>query len=119
MEKEKEKEGKRKFTILDFPQKGTNSGVYTGSTPANVANKVFNKLAKKMNFYDNLGGTKYLVFYIQDLDSKKVYPYIGTIIILQNPIELNYSNKNIKVNHRNIVAKYDKNMMEVFKNYLE
>lgn len=109
---------KRKFTVLDFPQKGVNSGVYSGSSPSTVASKIFNKLAKKLNFYDNEGGKKYLVFYMQDINSKKIYPYIGTVVILQKPIEINYSQKNIKINHRNIVAKYDNNMKEVFKKYL-
>lgn len=109
---------KRKFTVLDFPSKGTNYGNYTGSTPSIVANKVFTKLCKQLNFINNLGGTKYLVFYIQDLNSKKIYPFIGTIILLQNPIEVNYSKKSVQINHRNIVAKYDNNMREVFKNYL-
>ena len=110
---------KRKFTILDYPQKGTTSGTYTGKSPAVVANKVFTKLSKKLSFYDNLDGTKYLVFYIQDLDTKKIYPYIGTVIVLENPIEVNYAEKNMKITHRNIVSKYDKNMKDVFKNNLE
>ncbi len=115
---EKNKKEKRKFTLLDYPQKGTNTGVYSGSTPASVASKIFNKLSKNMNFYDNENGTKYLVFHIQDTDSKKIYPYIGTIIVLKKPIEINYSQKNLKIHHRNIVAKYDNNMKEVFKKYL-
>ena len=110
---------KRTFTLLDFPEKGNSKGSYSGSSPSTVATKVFNKLAKKLNFYDNLGGTKYLVFYIQDVNSRKIYPYIGTVIILKNAIELNYSKKNMKITHRNIVAKYDNNMREVFKNYLD
>ena len=112
------KNDKRTFTVLDFPEKGMKTGSYTGVSPAIVANKVFNKLAKKMNFIDNLGGTKYLVFYIQDIKNKKIYPFIGTIIVLQNPIEVDYKAKNVKITHRNIVAKYDNNMREVFKNYL-
>jgi len=105
----------RKFTILDYPQNGQNKGSYSGKSPSVVANKVFNKLCKDLNFFDNEGGTKYLVFYLKDLESGKVYPFIGTPVILQNPIEIDYQNKQLTVTHRNVVAKYDKNMEEVFK----
>jgi len=110
------KEIKRKFTILDYPTKGTNTGTYSGASASIVANKVFNKLTKEMNFVDNLGGTKYLVFYLQDIKSKKIYPFIGTIVLLKGPVEVDYENKNLKINHRIIVAKYDNNMRETFKN---
>ena len=69
------------------------TGSYTGVSPAIVANKVFNKLAKKMNFIDNLGGTKYLVFTIQDVNTKKIFPFIGTIIFLKNPIQVDLKKK--------------------------
>lgn len=105
---------KRTFTILDFPEKGKNSGKYTGKSPSQVANKVFNKLAKHFNFYNNEGGTKYLVFYLKDINNGKIYPYIGTPIVLHNPIEVNYKNNTLKITHRNIVAKYDKEMKSVF-----
>lgn len=106
---------KKYFTVLDFPEKGKNSGKYSGKSPGQVAAKVFNKLAKHYNFYDNLGGTKYLVFYLKDLESNKVYPFIGTPVLLHKPIEVNLEDKTLKVTHRNIVAKYDKDMEETFK----
>jgi len=111
-----EKDGKRYFTIMDFPEKNKNTGKYSGNSPAQVATKVFNKLAKYYNFYDNFGGTKYLVFNIKDLGSGKVYPFIGTPVVLHEPIEINLKNKTLKITHRNIVAKYDKDMQTVFKN---
>lgn len=114
----KENGKKRRFTLIDYPEKGKDSGLYTGKSPASVASKIFTKLSKSLNFYDNLDGTKYLVFYVRDLDSKKIYSFIGTVIILKNPVEINYSKKNIKLTHRNIVAKYDNNMREVFRNFL-
>ena len=77
-------ETKKRFTLIDYPEKGKKTGSYSGKSPSVVANKIFNKLAKKLNFIDNLGGTKYLVFYIQDIDSRKIYPYIGTIVVLEN-----------------------------------
>ena len=106
---------KRYFTVLDFPERGRNTGKYVGNTPGQVAAKVFNKLARHYNFYNNFGGTKYLVFYLKDLGSKKVYPFIGTPVVLNEPIEVNLKDKTLKVTHRNIVAKYDKDMEETFK----
>jgi len=111
-------DGKRCFTLMDFPDKGINTGNYNSSSPQKAAEKIFNKLVKKMNFYDNLGGTKYLLFHIQDINNKKIYPYVGTVVILKNPVDINYSNKNIKVTHRNIVEKFDNNIKETFKNNL-
>jgi len=110
-----DKKEKRYFTICDFPEKGKNTGKYSGENPAQVATKVFNKLAKHYNFYNNYGGTKYLVFNILDLGSRKVYSFIGTPVVLHEPIEVNLRNKTLKITHRNIVAKYDKDMQEVFK----
>ena len=110
---------KRVFTVLDYPEVGKKTGRYTGSSPAQVAHKVFNKLCKKYNFYDNEGGTKYLVFYLEDVSSKKVYPFIGTPVVLHKPIEVNYGNNTLKINHRNIVTKYTKDMVEVFSNQPE
>ena len=110
---------KRVFTIVDFPEEGKNTGKYTGKSPSQVAHKVFNKLCKHYNFYNSEGGTKYLVFYIQDINSKKVYPYIGTPVVLQKPIEVNYENNTLKINHRNIVTKYTKDMQETFSNHPE
>lgn len=109
---------KRKFTIMDFPERGMTSGLFSGDDEQKVAEKVFNKLAKVYNFYDNLGGTKYLVFTLQDINNKKVFPFIGTIIFLKNPIEVDLKKKKIKITHRNIVAPYDNNMREVFENNL-
>lgn len=103
-----------RYTLLDYPERGKNSGEYHGKSPGSVATKIFNKISKELGFVDNLGGTKYLVFYIKNIDTGKVYPFIGTIVVLQKPIEINYNNKSVSVSHRNIVSRYDKNMQEVF-----
>lgn len=109
---------KKRFSIVDFPEKGKNTGLYTGKNLKDVSEKIFKKMAKAYNFYDNLGGKKYLVFSLIDLDSKKIYTFIGTIIKLHIPIDINIGSKNVKITHRNIVTKYDNNMREVFENYL-
>ena len=105
---------KKRFCIVDYPVKGQNTGVYIGATKIVVANKIFNKLVKEFNYYDNELGTKYLVFYMMDLDTKKIDGYIGTIIVLDNPIIVEKNGNHIEITHRNVVTKYTNDMKEIF-----
>jgi len=105
---------KKRFCIVDYPVRGQNTGVYTGSSKIVVANKIFNKLVKEFNYYDNELGTKYLLFYMMDLDSKKIDGYIGTIIVLDNPIIVEKNGNQIEITHRNVVTRYTKDMEEIF-----
>lgn len=105
---------KYNYTILDFPEEGQKYGKYTGKTPGIVANKIFNKLMKHYNFLDNMDGKKYLVFEFQNTDTGKIYEYIGTPIILKNPLSVNIHNQNISITHRSIVVKYDDKMKDIF-----
>jgi hypothetical protein len=102
------------YTILNYPKEGQKYGNYTGKSPGIVANKIFNKLMKLYKFTDNMDGKKYLVFEFENVDTGKVYEYIGTPIILQNPMSVNIHNHNISVTHRSIVVKYDDTMKEIF-----
>ena len=102
------------YTILDYPNEGQKYGKYMGKSPGIVANKIFNKLMKLYNFNDNVDGKKYLVFEFQNIDTGKIYEYIGTPIILQNPMSVNIHNQNISITHRSIVVKYDDIMKEIF-----
>jgi hypothetical protein len=105
---------KKRFCIVDYPVRGQNTGVYTGSSKIIIANKIFNKLIKEFNYYDNEMGTKYLLFYMMDLDSKKIDGYIGTIIVLDNPMVVERNGNQIEITHRNIVTRYTKDMEEIF-----
>jgi hypothetical protein len=105
---------KKRFCIVDYPVRGQNTGVYIGSTKIVVANKIFNKLVKEFNYYDNELGTKYLIFYMMDLDTNKIDGYIGTIIVLDNPIVVEKNGNQIEITHRNVVTRYTKDMEEIF-----
>ena len=105
---------KKRFCIVDYPVKGQNTGVYTGSSKIVIANKIFNKLVKEFNYYDNELGTKYLLFYMMDLDTKKMDGYIGTIIVLDNPMVVERNGNQIEITHRNVVTRYTKDMEEIF-----
>ena len=110
---------KHNYILLDFPEKGQTYGKYTGKSPGIVANKIFNKLMKHYKFDDNMDGKKYLVFEFQNTDTGKKYEYIGTPIILQNPMSVNIHNHNISITHRSIVVPYDKIMKEIFSSELK
>lgn len=105
---------KHNYILLNFPEEGQKYGKYTGKSPGIVANKIFNKLMKHYNFLDNIDGKKYLVFEFQNANTGKKYEYIGTPIILQNPMSINIHNHNISVTHRSIVVQYDNTMKEIF-----
>ena len=49
-----------------------------------------------------------------DLDTKKIDGYIGTIIVLDNPIVVEKNGNNIEITHRNVVTKYTNDMKEIF-----
>ena len=102
------------YTILNYPEEGQKYGSYTGKSPGIVANKIFNKLMKLYKFTDNMDGKKYLVFEFENIDTGKIYEYIGTPIILQNPMSVNIHDKNISITHRSIVVKYDDIMKKIF-----
>ncbi len=105
---------KKRFCIVDYPVRGQNTGLYTGSSKIVIANKIFNKLVKEFNYYDNEMGTKYLLFYMMDLDTKKMDGYIGTIIVLDNPIIVEKNGNHIEITHRNVVTRHTKDMEEIF-----
>jgi len=105
---------KKRFCIVDYPVRGQNTGLYTGASKIVVANKIFNKLVKEFNYYDNELGTKYLRFYMMDLDTKKIDGYIGTIIVLDNPMVVERNGNQIEITHRNVVTRYTKDMREIF-----
>lgn len=110
---------KNNYVLLNFPEDGQKYGRYTGKSPGIVANKIFNKLMKHYNFTDNVDGKKYLVFEFQNITNGKIYEYIGTPIILQNPMHVNIHNQNISITHRSIVVQYDKIMKEIFSQELK
>jgi len=82
---------KRTFCILDFPTKGEKYGNFKGLYPSNAAQKSFWKIIQKNLILLIIKKEKNnLVFHIQDINSKQIYKYIGTIVILKKyQIEIN------------------------------
>jgi hypothetical protein len=95
----------RKFTIVDFPKKGSTFGHYISNSPSRAASKAFTKLARIINL-KNTDKKNHVVFTIQDSSNKKNYSYIGTRVKLEQPIIKNIAGKEIKYYYKNIITKY-------------
>lgn len=106
----------REFELLDYPEDGRNCCKYKGTKPSHAASKAFHRLSKDTNFVDNHNGQIYMVFKIRDTGNGKVYPYIGTMVKMDEPYIVKRGNKEFSVSSRPVIAKYDKNMEEVFTN---
>jgi len=98
---------KKYYTIVDFPDDNQTYGNFSGSIPKKAANKAFSFLLKFLNedIHNDFTG-KFIVFVIKDTDTNKLYKYIGTRIILQNPIHTIKNNKNITYKYKNVIGKY-------------
>lgn len=105
---------KKTYSLVDFPAVGKLYGKYTGKSPSQAAHKAFRKLAKNIEFNDSHDGTLYLTFNIKNLETNKIYKYIGTLVELEKSVDIQIKNKSFKMTHRPVIAKYDKNMDEVF-----
>lgn len=98
---------KKYYTIIDFPEDNETYGKFSGTIPKKAANKVFSFLLKFLNedINDDLTG-KFIVFVIKDIDSNKMYKYIGTRIKLENPIHTTKNNKNVIYKYKNVIGKF-------------
>jgi len=105
---------KRYFSIVDFPERGQRFGKYSATYPAQAAYKAFNKLAKQMKFQDSKTGKYYITFNLEDINTNKLYKYIGTLIKLDKDVNISIKNKSFTVHNRPIVTKYDKSMDNIF-----
>jgi hypothetical protein len=91
-----------KFTIVDFPKDGQNYGSFLGKVPKKVASKAFSSLIQFMNINNNkdddsLG--KFIVFVIKNVNTGKMYKYIGNRVKYSlnkqfNPDLFNYQSLN-------------------------
>ena len=97
----------KNFTIVDFPEDNQTYGNFSGLSPKKAANKVFSFLLKFLNedIFNDFSG-KFIVFVIKDIQSNKIYKYIGTRIILKNPIHSKKNNKDIIYKYKNVIGKY-------------
>jgi hypothetical protein len=101
------------FTIIDFPNDNETFGKYKSSIPKKAANKAFIDLLKyidlKKNNEDDFFG-KFIVFVIKDIETNKMYKYIGTLVKLNKPITKNTNNKRTVYYYKSVIGKYNKEL---------
>ncbi len=107
----------RTFTIVDFPKDNQEYGKYKSTIPKKAAENAFKTLLKYSNFNSNnekdLTG-KFIVFVLKDIDSKKLYKYIGTIVKLKKPITRRTRNgEEIVYYYKNVIGKYNKELDKI------
>ncbi len=111
----------RKFTIVDFPEEGKTYGTFKSTIPKKAANEAFdllirfidnknnNNKSNKKNKNNNKNSNndefkgKFIVFVIKDIDSGKMYKYIGNRVKLHKPIKIN----NKSYEYKNVIGKYN------------
>ena len=98
------------YTIVDFPEDNQTYGIFKENIPKKAANKALTALLKfidtdNINNKDSFLG-KFIVFVIKDIETNKIYKYIGTRIKLENPIK----NSNIEYKYKNVIGKYKKEL---------
>ena len=103
------KKNYNKFTIVDFPEDGKTYGIFVGEIPKKVASKAFSSLMQFMSINDNKNDNslgKFIVFVIKNINSGKMYKYIGNRVKLENPIKIRKNNKEIEYKYKNVIGKY-------------
>ena len=95
---------KRDFGIINFPYEGDIYGHYKGVYPYQAATKAFTKLSKLVGIGDS---NEFLVFVIIDRGNKKTYKYQGTRVKLDRPINLLIDGKNIEIQYRSIISRFN------------
>jgi hypothetical protein len=97
-----------KFTIVDFPKDGLTYGSFSGKVPKKVASKAFSSLMQFMdiNNEENNSLGKFIVFVIKNVNTGKMYKYIGNRVKLENPIKITKNNKEIIYKYKNVIGKY-------------
>lgn len=101
------------YSIVDFPETGKYYGKFSGTIPKKVASKAFSSLIKFINIdfsKEDVFLGKFVVFVIKNMETGKMYKYIGSRIKLENPIKVFKNNKEIEYKYKNIIGKYNKDL---------
>ena len=95
------------YTIVDYPNNGSNYGEYIGNTPKQAASKAFSILARKIEL-KNTNSKNHLKFTIKNINTNKTHIYVGTRVELIEPVIVNYKNGNqVTFKYKNIISKYN------------
>ena len=94
------------YNIVDFPNKNQQFGNYAALFPKQAATEAFNFLSNILEEKINEEG-KFIVFTIQNKDTKKEYKYIGTRIKLENPVVKYVNGNQVIYEYKNVIGKYN------------
>ena len=115
------KNNKRTFAIVDYPNVGELYGRFSGSSPGIAADKALTLLSEKIDL-KNTDEKNFIFFTIRDITeynnksnkNNKEYSYIGTRIELYEPIKL----KNGRIiKFRNNMTRVTDDKMDVYNIY--
>ena len=93
------------YTLLNFPNEGTNYGHFKSASPKRAAQKAFGKLAKSIELTNSNGS--FIVFTMQNIKTKKEYKYIGSRVKLVEPSVVIKNGKKISFKFQHIIGKYN------------
>lgn len=90
---------------MNLTTKKMNNNVVDSKSPKSAANRFFTKLAKNIKL--NSSNNRFIVFTIKNISSGKEYKYIGTRVLLENPVVITTKNgKKITYKYSNIIGEY-------------
>jgi len=95
------------YEIVDFPNTSKPFGLYKGKYPKVAASKAFAFLSNIIGTKINSEEGKFIVFVIRNINTRKEYKYIGTIVKLENPVTKYVNGEEIIYQYKNVVGKYN------------
>jgi hypothetical protein len=102
----KNKNTKSTYQIVDFPKPTKTFGHYEAYFPKQAAMQAFQLLSNIVEEKLNEDG-KFIVFVIQNKDTKKEYKYIGAKVKLENPVVKYENGINVTYHYKNVIGKYN------------
>ena len=97
---------KSTYQIVDFPVANKNFGHYEAKYPKEAAMQAFQLLSNIVDEKLNEQG-KFIVFVIQNKDTKKEYKYIGAKVKLENPVVKYADGVRTTYHYKNVIGKYN------------
>lgn len=93
------------YTLVDFPEDNKYYGKFTGKYPKTAANEAFSTLIQFTELKEN----EFIVFVIKNINTNKMYKYIGGRVKLENPVKINGKT----VEYKNIIGKYNSELNKI------
>lgn len=106
---------KSTYQIVDFPEPKKTFGHYEANFPKQAATQAFQLLSNIVDQKLNEDG-KFVVFVIQNKDTKKEYKYIGAKVKLKNPVVKYADGISTTYHYKNVIGKYNPALDQLNKN---